>query len=104
MDGGIRRANPQRNTAHGTAGALTIGMGGATTAAVPALMHWPAPTVVVTVIAVSVLAGLACTVLRIGAVVLIATAALIACDAASSGANHGGLHLPVPALDTVFTR
>ncbi|WP_157680258.1 hypothetical protein [Mycobacterium dioxanotrophicus] len=66
------------------AGALTAGVGGATTTALPGLSHWPAPSVIVTVAAITLLGGLIRKVLLVAAVAVLLTVALVAADAATS--------------------
>lgn len=65
------------------AGALTAGVGGATTTALPGLSHWPAPSVIVTVAAITLLGGLIRKVLLVAAVAVLLTVALVAADAAT---------------------
>ncbi|KLI09220.1 MULTISPECIES: hypothetical protein [Mycolicibacterium] len=93
----ISRSILQRMT---LAGALTAGVGGATTTALPGLSHWPAPSVIVTVAAITILGGLIRKVLLVATVAVLLTVALVAVDAATGQHIQQALN-PAAALRMV---
>ena len=82
------------------AGALTTGVGGAATTALPGLSHWPASSVIVTVAAITILGGLIRKVLLVAAVAAVLTVVLVAADAATGQHIQQALN-PASLLRTV---
>ena len=66
-------------------GALTTGVGGATTTAIPGLNHWPSTTVLIIVAAVTLLGGAVRKLLSAALIAVVLTIALIVVDAYTGG-------------------
>lgn len=75
------------------AAALSAGVGGAATTAVPGLSHWPTTSVIAVVAAITILGGLLRKVVHVVVVVGLLTAALVLGDAATGGHIQETLNL-----------
>ncbi|SIM05145.1 Uncharacterised protein [Mycobacteroides abscessus subsp. abscessus] len=75
------------------AGALTTGVGGAATTAVPGLDHWPAASVIVVVAVITAVSGVLRKLLHAALIAVIATGALLVADTATGGNIQRDLNL-----------
>ena len=75
------------------AAALSVGIGGAATTAVPGLDQWPPSSVMAVVAAITILSSLLRKVLHVAFVAVALTAALVIVDAATGGHIQSSLNL-----------
>lgn len=75
------------------AAALTTGVGGAATTAVPGLSHWPTPSVAVVVAVITLLGGIVRKLMHAAFVAIAGTAALLMADAVTGGHVQHALNL-----------
>lgn len=75
------------------AGALTTGVGGTATTAIPGLNHWPAASVVVVVAVITAVSGILRKLVHVALIAVVVTGALLIGDTISGGHIQRDLNL-----------